>query len=253
VFRISDVAAPEGAGVFTFTVTPSPVATTATTVQYRTGDVTASAASGDYVAAAGTLMFLVGQSSATIEISVNQDNVNEADETFFVVLSTAVGAMIGQQVGVGTIVNDDPVPQITIASVSVAGGHAGQSPAQFVVSLSSPSAQFIAVDYATSDVAGAIAGLDYVAGAGRLVFPPGSTSQIISVAVLGDMTREPDESFGIFLSNAVNAVLVAGAETAIGTIVNDDPEPTITIGNAVAGEGDYAVFTVTLSNPSLST
>jgi len=51
--------------------------------------------------------------------------------------------------------------------------------------------------------------------------------QTIAVPVLGDTTVEPDESFVVRLSSAINATLVKSQET--GTIVNDDPRVTIGI------------------------
>src|SRR5207247_2145727 len=55
---------------------------------------------------------------------------------------------------------------------------------------------------------------------GSVIFPPGVTSHQIEVVVIGDDVFEPDETFFVNLSGAVNAVL--GKPQGIGTIVNDD-------------------------------
>jgi len=254
-FMISDVADVEGnAGqtAFTFTVSLSALADTTVTVDYRTVDVTASAASGDYAPAAGTLTFAPFEISKTITVTVNPDNLNEQDEVFFVVLGNPFGGpILGKQVGIGTIVNDDPVPVISIADTTLAEGNGGQTLAQVSVTLSNPSGQIVTVNYQTADGtarAGAFPG-DYVAASGTLLFPPGLTQQTISVAITGDTLTEFDETLGVQLSNAVNAV-IGGAGVATVTFINDDPEPTASINNVTVAEGAPATFTVTLSNPS---
>jgi hypothetical protein len=53
-----------------------------------------------------------------------------------------------------------------------------------------------------------------------LIFSPGSTQQVFTVAVVGDMNNEPDQTFLVLLSSPVSATIARG--TAIGTILNDD-------------------------------
>src|SRR5207249_1544242 len=80
------------------------------TVQYATADDTATTADADYVAAAGTVTFLPGQTSQTVTVNVVGDTKFEPDETFFVNLSGASNATIADGQGVGTIDNDDHAP-----------------------------------------------------------------------------------------------------------------------------------------------
>jgi hypothetical protein len=89
-----------------FTVTLSEPAAGTVSVNYGTADGTAQA-SRDYEAAAGTLTFAPGETSKTITIAVQGDKQVEASETFFVNLSGAVNADIGDGQGLGTILNDD--------------------------------------------------------------------------------------------------------------------------------------------------
>ena len=106
---ISDVSVVEGdQGTVNavFTVTLSEPAAGTVTVSYGTADGTAQA-SRDFEAAAGTLTFAPGETSKPITIAVKGDQQAEANETFFVNLSGAVNADIGDGQGVGTILNDD--------------------------------------------------------------------------------------------------------------------------------------------------
>jgi hypothetical protein len=101
----------------------------------------------------------------------------------------------------------------------VTEGNVGTTTAIFTVTLSPASGQTATVNYATADGT-ATAGLDYVAGSGTVTFPPGSTSQPVSVSVIGDTLFEGDETFFVNLSGAVNANIVDGQ--GVGTILDDD-------------------------------
>lgn len=87
--------------------------------------------------------------------------------------------------------------------------------ATFTVKLSVPSTQTVTVSYATSDVT-AFAGQDYVVQAGQLVFNPGEIRKTVVVNILPDNIDEPDETFRVTLTSAVNAAIASA--TATGTI-----------------------------------
>lgn len=106
---INDVTLKEGAAnkttTFTFTISLSAAATTNVTVNYATANGTATAGT-DYVSKSGTVTFLPGEKSKQITVSVNGDKTKEANETFFVNLSSANGGIADAQ-GLGTILDDD--------------------------------------------------------------------------------------------------------------------------------------------------
>ena len=109
---IADLAVAEGNGEhahFMFTVTLDKAAAGPVTVAYSTADGTATAGS-DYVATNGTLTFTAGETSKTVHVDVSGDTVVEGNETFAVTLSNASGASLADATAVGTIVNDDRVP-----------------------------------------------------------------------------------------------------------------------------------------------
>jgi len=107
---INDVSVTEGnAGPAnaSFTVTLSPTASGTVTVQYATANETATAGA-DYTATSGTLTFNAGEGSKTVPVSVLGDSVFEGNEAFVVNLSNPTGgAVIGDGVGRGTILDDD--------------------------------------------------------------------------------------------------------------------------------------------------
>src|SRR5262249_9352514 len=133
----------------TFTVNLSAASSNTVTIDYATADGTATTADDDYIAASGTLTFAPGETSQTITVPINGDNIFEPDETFSVNLSGAANATIDTGTGAGTITNDDPLPSISIDGVSSPEGNSGTTPLAFTVSLSNPSYQAITVDFAT--------------------------------------------------------------------------------------------------------
>src|SRR5262249_32321470 len=106
---IDDVALPEGnvgTTAFGFTVTLASPLGTPVTVDYGTSDGTATAGS-DYTAASGTLTFAPGETTKSVLVDVFGDTVLEADETFSVALTNAVGSQVVHGTGLGAILNDD--------------------------------------------------------------------------------------------------------------------------------------------------
>ncbi|AWM39736.1 Extracellular serine protease precursor [Gemmata obscuriglobus] len=104
-----------GTTALTFTVTLSAPSLQTVTVAYATADGTATAGT-DYTAASGTLTFAPGETTKTVTVLVTGDTAAEADETFRLVLSSPVAAVIAGN-GTGTITNDDTATRIVLGPV----------------------------------------------------------------------------------------------------------------------------------------
>jgi CSLREA domain-containing protein len=259
---IDSVQVDESGGNAVFTVTQSGTSAFTTTFNYSTADGSA-VAPGDYTAAINVPgSITAGNITTTISVPINDDNIFETDETFTVKLSNPNNATIatGTGTGTGTILNNDPVPTISIADVTQNEGNSGNTSYDFAVTLSNPSYQTITVDYATAD-GSATAPSDYTAlSTAQLTFNPGETSKIVTVQVKGDTTHEADETFFVNLTNPSNATIADNQ--GVGRITNDDPLPAISINDATPqNEGNTHnpgnvpdetnhTFTVSLSNPS---
>ena len=111
------------------------------------------------------------------------------------------------------------VPTISIDDVSNLEGKNGTKSFTFTVQLSAASTSSVSVNFATADGT-AVAGSDYIAASGTLVFSAGETSRTVVVAVRGDRTREADETFSVHLSGASGATI--GDGQGAGVIRNDD-------------------------------
>ena len=222
------------------------------TVKYRTMNATATAPA-DYAALPlTTLTFGPGQTSLPVTVAVKGDVLDEANETFKLILSSPTNATLAAGQGSGTITDNDPTPSLSVNSVSVGEGNAGAVNATFTVKLSAPSGRTVTVNYQTANGT-AVAPADYTARAlTTLTFTPGQTSRLVAVAVNGDLLDEANETFRLVLSSPTNAAVAAGRGT--GTITDNDPAPTLTVGNVTVTERNTgagnAVFNVRLSAPS---
>ena len=135
-------------------------------------------------------------------------------------------APLGQEIlgPVGTLAQRDEgqqVPQpIAVADVQGKEGKSGTTAFTFVVSLSGKALAPVTVDYASAAGTASVPS-DFQSVSGTLSFPVGVDTRTITVQVVGDRTRERNESFYVNLSNpSSNAYL--GDGQALGTIVDDD-------------------------------
>ena len=133
---------------------------------------------------------------------------------------------------------------------------AGGSQVSFKVSIEGPTATPITVNYATGDNANpnhAVVNADYTPKTGSLSFTPGGAfEQTVTVNALDDATFEADaETFNFTATVAANGQ----AATALGTIVDNEPHPTVVaISDLTLNEGASgktpAQLTVTLDKAS---
>jgi subtilisin-like proprotein convertase family protein len=253
VISINDQSIAEGnSGITTatFTVSLNAATSRAVSLNYATaiGAIHSATVGTDYVANSGTLSFAPGETTKTLRVSIFGEALNEWDETFVVNLSSATNATIGDAQGTGTIINDDPLPMLSISGGGIIEGNSGTSTTGFTVVLSAPSGRNISVDYATADGT-ASAGSDYIAKSGTLSFEPGATWHSVDITIQGDLQHEADETFALNLSNATSAGLASNS--GIVTITNDDAggvSITPTSGLQTTEAGGQATFQVVLSS-----
>ena len=251
VLSIADAEAAESAGEVRFAVTLDGPSAAEVKVSYATADPAGSvdpvAGAGiDYESASGTLTFAPGELSRTIRVSVLDDELDEPDETFALVLSDLRGAALGRGSALGTIRDDDEPPALSIAGDT---GPEDVGELVFSVTLMARALTEVTVNYATMDDT-AIAGEDYGPVEGTLTFAPGETARTIRVAVVDDALDEADEeSFAVTLSGPSGATLAHSLAT--GVIRDDDEPPALSVADAAGDEDVGALeFAVTLSAPS---
>ncbi|MCI0642854.1 MAG: S8 family serine peptidase [Gemmataceae bacterium] len=227
---VSQVEGNNGTSYFGFRVSLTAPPLQTVTLNYSTAGNTATAFA-DYAPVTGMLSFIPGgPQTQSIYVPVYGDLQPEADETFFVNLSNVINAIVLDNQGLGTILDDDgfpppPPPQPEQPSVSIndiiqVEGNSGTTNFVFTVALSGPTTQAVTMNYATANGT-ATAGADYGAVGGPITFAPGGPlTQTISVLVYGDLACEADETFFVNLANVVNATVADGQGR--GTIEDDD-------------------------------
>lgn len=268
---INDVTATEGnAGTtnFNFTVSlSSPAPAGGVTFDIATADGTAqddnpATEDNDYEGQSLTAQTIPqGGTSYNFTVQVNGDLVAETNETFFVNVTniSGTGVIAGDSQGLGTIQNEDSPPDLSIDNVTQAETNGGTTIFTFNVSLTAPapaSGVTFQVDTQDGTTDPATAGNDYVAIVGGFgSIPSGSSATTVNVTVNGDAFFEQNETFFVNLTN------VTGANTidtqGLGTITNDDAQPTFSIADAFVTEGNAGTqqmtFTVTLTGLSQNT
>ena len=253
---VDDVAVAEGdAGTSNLTFTASLSAASALPVTFNWATAPGTAvAPADFTAASGSRTIAAGATTATVNVAVKGDTLDEDDETFDLVLSNPGNASIVDGSGTGTITDDDPFPLLSIGDASVAEGDAGTTTLSFTASLSSVTAKSVSFEWATSPGT-ATAGTDYVGANGGGTIPAGSSSTSVDVTVNGDALDEDDETLTVTLSNGGNVTI--DDESGTGTITDDDPLVVAGIADASTDEGDVGTsvltFDVTLSSASAKT
>src|SRR6266481_5698903 len=93
-------------------------------------------AGSDYVATNGTVAFAPGQTAKTVVVTVLGDNLSEATEFFGVALSNPTNVTLGNVQGTGTIVDEDPLPTLSISDASMIEGNSGTTKMLFTVTVS---------------------------------------------------------------------------------------------------------------------
>ncbi|MDV2968386.1 autotransporter domain-containing protein [Nitratireductor aquimarinus] len=218
----------DSAGNLVYTVTRSQNLSSSTIVNLG---YTGSADASDYTGETLTVTIPSGSTSGIVEINPSADVTVEADETVIVSIQSGSGYTIGvPSSATGTILNDD-LGVLTINNVTFPENDTGTQAISFTISLSQPAGPGgVTFDIATANGT-STAGEDYqaksIVGA---TIAPGESTYFFSVNVYGDTSNEPNEWFFVNITNVTNAIL--GDGQGVGTIVNDDPVPTITLAPA---------------------
>lgn len=233
-----------------FTVTLSQPVSQFVNVSYSTQGGTAIPVE-DYRPAAGTLIFVPGETTKTITVPVNGDEDVESNETFLVTIFNASQAQIIDDTGLGTILNDDgPVWSVTDVSVQEADSGVTNT-VTFDLTISEVSTNTVSVFFYTADETATV-GLDYLSTNGVATLAPGETSTTVTVDVLGDDLLEPDETFGLLLTNATFSSVLDWR--GVGTILDDEPRVRVEPLEIVEGSAGFhdVVVDVTLTKPGVS-
>jgi Ca2+-binding RTX toxin-like protein len=206
----------------------------------------------DYVALAAKVFTIpAGATSVQVPVTVKGDALDEPNETFNLVLSSPVGATLSKTTAVATIIDTDDPPGFSVADATVVEGN-GTKTVLAAVTLPAALKTSASVKLATTPTGTATAA-DYVAKAPTTVtFLAGQVRKTVAITIKGDTVIEPNETFGLVLSNPVGAAIADG--TGVVTIVDDDTTPVLSVQPVATIEGNsgtrLATFTLRLDRPS---
>ena len=185
-----------------------------------------------YVSSATQYTIHPGSICTEIVTPITYDILFEEDEQFNVAFTTDTGTNIIPPFKVK--IEDDDIAIWSIEDLAMNEGDSNTEMA-FRVYLSTPVYQTVRVKWTASTIAGNTAtfGEDYAPNhnsftgyvsvlAGRI------EGSIDGLEITGDTIFESDETFTIILSDPEEGTQI-GDGVAIGTIINDDPEPTLSI------------------------
>lgn len=190
--------------------------------------------------------------SETIEVTIASldDDIFELDELFTLNGDIITNNTVNTQItGVGTILNDELVPNITMNSAIAEEGNS----LGYTITLSRPSSRPISINIITSDNS-ALSPNDYDALSTNFIIDgtvnPANSNTDLSFNILAktDNLNEPDQEFLNVVGTVVNSIIGVQDLTKIGTILDIDPDPLVVINNAQVIEGEPLIFTISLLN-----
>ena len=193
------------------------------------------------------------QTPHTVMLSAEEDNVDHADERVGLMLTALGGGYDGEthRIQVKIIDNDEPLEPLTI-SVYDNDGFEESGILQLPIELNRLADQSVTVRYASSD-GKAIAGADYTASNGIVIFDPGATRGMIEIQVTKDDIIEGPEDFTVTLSDpSLNATIAR--PRGKGTIREGTGNAVLRIDDVIVLEEDGIVrFRISLSHPQRQT
>lgn len=210
----------------------------------------------DYVLASGTATITAGFTFASISVQLNDDLVDEVNETIEVSLSSPVSATLGSiSKHTITIFDNDPSSgyQVQFSSASSKNIESISFSPQATVRLYNnnfltPANREITVAYAVTGGT-ATSGTDFSATSGTLTISTGSSSNSISLPFINDTALEPDETVILTLSNP-NGASLGTISSHTFTIEDDETPPTVSFSSSVQSVNEYDSSTTLYVNPS---
>ena len=260
---VDTIAAQEGSTiVYTLTVTnkgPAQATHVSLTDKLPAGLIYVSHTGGNYIANSGiwSIGTLNNGATATLNITVRVDQGTVGST----ITNVATAASTPDQTDPTT--GDDDLdeaitigakPIMTISDVKVIEG----TPLVFDINLSNPSAEDIVIALNTVDGT-ATEAEDYTATTQTVTIPAGSQGITFTVPTIDDTLDEIDEENLTIHANVTVGTVVNPTISAIGTIIDNDGTPIVTIGGHNSDgstkdvreiEGTPLVFDINLSNPS---
>ena len=194
-----------------------------------------------------TINITAGKTSEFISLPIVDDELDEYDEEFEVLITNSNADYIDDGLAKFTVFDNDVTPTVSINSVNVAENI---GTVDVTIELSAQSGRSILVGYTTEDDT-ALAGTEYYAKSGIFTFNPGDLTKTVTIPIIDNSLDEPNKSFRLTLGELEN--VDPGAE-AIVTIEDDDEPPSVSfpVRTSVPENIGTSEIFYTLDRPSIS-
>ena len=246
---IADATAAESAGTMSFTVTATPAPTSPLTFKYtvtkETGDTATAGTDFVAVTTATAASIAANAGTATITVSLVDDNVLGSDKTFTVTLSEpSSGVTISDAAATGTISDDDEA-SVTVSTAALTVAEGGSN--TYTVKLDTePTANV------TVTVAGASG--DVTVTGSSLTFTPANynTAQTVTVNAAEDTDTAADPDVTLTHSAAGGGYGSVSIASVVVSVTENDTPPAPTGLAAAAGNGQVVLSWSDPSNASIT-
>ena len=235
----------EASGTVELTVSViSGVLTETITLNYKTMDGSAIAGE-DYTSTMSTVTLSPMTPSVTFTVPITDDDTDEPDQMFTVVLSGAPADItLDPATATVTIIDNDAV--VIGFDKATYSANEGDVTVEFTVSVTNGVLmETITLSYETMDGI-AIAGEDYVLTTGTVTLTPMTPSVTFTVDIMEDTSQEPAEEFTVVLSGAPAAITLDPATATVTIPANDQP----TGGGGFIGGGGGGPVTMAAAQPT---
>jgi len=209
----------EDIGSLVLTVDRAGVIDTLVTLPFNTAD-GAALHGGDYTGVTNILTFDTNVSSQTITLPILNDQIEETNETFTVVLGTPVGeASLGTNTTVVVTVLDNDSTLFLTTNAATAFESAGSI--TLSVSRTGYTNNNVTAAFTTADGTAVAVG-DYTAQSGSLAFNAGITNLDVTLVLVNDLLQEATETFSLLLTNVTGEASLGLVTSAAITVLDND-------------------------------
>jgi len=235
-FGVASQSVTEAVGTFPITVKISSASSLDVTVPFTLGGTATEGAGADYTITASPITIPAGSTTSDIVVTVNDDALDDDDETIIVTMGTPTNAFQGPITDYTATVADNDAPVLVTFTPTAAVGAEDIGTFTLTAELSSIYSLDITVPFALSGTATEGAGADYTITASPIIIPAGSTTAGIVITVNDDALDEGDETVIVTMGTPTNAA--QGAITEYTAIIsdNDGVLPANTVDN---GDGTW--------------
>jgi len=174
----------------------------------------------DYTTTDVQVTIPAGSTTINVPVPTTDDTIDETDETFSIAIGSVDAGTVGDtsDTATGTITDNDGAPSIIIDDASVIEGGV----LSFPVRLSNPCSSDRTITFTFTN--GTAGYSDYTTTDVQVIFLAGSTTATIDVPTTDDTIYEGDENFTVSVGSVDVGTLGDTSDTAIGTIIDDDPQ-----------------------------